>query len=94
MYRQKQARIRVQKPQTLDESYERAKEARVHRARHTFVAPETLMHLIVVNRDFLRIRGIVEKHWKLAQKEQGEGYSERDLWLWTQVLGWNERQDE
>lgn len=74
-----------------DASYKRAREARVHGARHTFIAPEALLHLIAVHRDFLRLRGLVEKHAKLAEQEQGGGYESRDLWLWSQALGWHDQ---
>ena len=81
-------------PRTLAELYKRAKEAREHNSRHTFVAPEMLMHLIVVNESFLKLRRLVDQHWETAQKELGGGYSERDLWLWAQALGWHESQRE
>jgi len=89
MYRQQQ---RVEKSQTIDDLYLRAREARAHRCRHTFAAPETLMHLISVQRSYLRLRKLVEGHWEQAQQESG--HSDRDLFLWTQALGWNEQQNE
>lgn len=73
-----------------DESYKRAREARLHGARHTFIEPEALMCLITVHRDFLRLRRLIEQHWEAAENEQGGGYSDRDLYLWAQALGWHD----
>jgi len=95
MYRQQRNRQdRINRPQSLDDLYERAKEHAAHKATVTFVSPETLMHLITVRRDFVELRRLVERHWELAQKEQGGSYSDRDLFLWSQALGWHETKEE
>jgi hypothetical protein len=80
---------RINQPKTLDDLYLRAREHRVHNARVTFVAPETLMHLIKVCESYEKIRRLVEEHWDHAQKTQGTGYSDRDLVLWAHALGWH-----
>lgn len=82
---------RINEPRTLDDLYERAREHRINYARVTFVAPETLMHLIKVAESYDKIRRLVEEHWDHAQKTQGGGYSDRDLVLWAQALGWHDR---
>ena len=92
MYRKRQRDLhdRINNPLSLDDLYDRAKCHRAHKARVTFVAPETLMSLIVTSRNFVKLRRLVDQHWERAQQEQGEGYSDRDLWLWSQALGWFE----
>lgn len=74
----------------FEESRQRALEASRHDAEYTFISPTTLLHLIAVHKSFLRIRRLVEQHWETAEKEQGAGYSDRDLWLWSQALNWHD----
>lgn len=77
-----------------EKSRARATEAQIHKARHTFVEPESLLHLIAVHGEYLRLRQLVERHWKRAEEEQGSGYSNRDLFLWAQGLKWYDQQNE
>jgi len=86
---QRSLQDRINNPETLEDLYERAAEHARHKARVTFVSPKTLMHLIVVHDDFLRLHRLVERHWELAQEQQGGGYNERDLFLWAQGLKWH-----
>lgn len=73
----------------FDESYARAREASNHSARHTFIEPEALMHLIIASRNFERLKNLIEQHWEKAQQERGGSYDDRDLWLWAQALDWH-----
>ncbi len=70
----------------FDTSKARAFEARSHNSRHTFIEPETLLHLIAVHKEFLRIRELVEQHATDAQNEK-RPYNDADHWLWSQALG-------
>jgi len=82
------------KPLTYAELSARAEEARVHGCDHTFIHPEMLLHLLELRERYLKLRSLVEDHWGQAQKDQEAGHDDRDLYLWTQALGWLERQDE
>jgi len=70
-------------------SRKRAEIARKHGCRHTFIEPETLLHLIAVHRDILKLRRLIERHYAVAEKEK-RPYNEHDTWLWAQGLGWYE----
>ncbi len=79
----------------FEKLYERARSSCWHRAKHAFVDPRVLMHLITVHKNFLELRSLVERHWERAQEEQGVGgHSDRDLFLWAQALKWFEQEDD
>lgn len=78
--------------QDFEVSFQRAKEARKHGSRHTFIEPESLMGLIIVHRNFRNLLYLIDQHWEAGQKE--EDHSDRDLWLWSQALGWTEQDNE
>lgn len=82
---------RINYPQTLEDLYERAREHRINDARVTFVAPETLMHLIKVHESYERIRRLVEEHHAHAEATRTGSHSDRDLVLWAHALGWHDR---
>lgn len=67
-------------------SRKRAREAHVHGARHTFIEPEALLHLIAIHRDFLKLRRLVNRAGELAEQEQVGGYESHVLWKWIQTL--------
>ena len=55
---------------TFEKLESRAKEASAHGARHTFVAPETVLHLLARDREAWRLKELLEKHY--AQKADQE----------------------
>lgn len=79
-------------PLTYPQLRQRAEEAKAHDCEHTHIHPEYLLHLLDLRERYLKLRGLVEGHWKDAEGKKP--YNDRDLLLWTQGLGWFERQQE
>ena len=75
--------------QDWEEARKRAMEALNHRSRHTFIAPESMLRLITVHEGYMRLWGLLKKHYAAAQGE-GRGYNEHDDWLWSQAFKWYE----
>ncbi len=81
-------------PLSYEELLQRAYEARNFNCEHTFLHPDIMLHLLELRGRYLKLRGLIEGHWATAQEEQKSGYSDRDLFLWTQALRWHERKNE
>lgn len=92
--RQIEDRKAAKEPLSYEDLLQRAHEARKFNCEHTFLHPDIMLHLLELRGRYLKLRGLIEGHWAAAEKEQGSGYSDRDLFLWTQALGWHERKDE
>ena len=84
----------ARQPLTYPQLRERAQEGKAHGCEHTFLHPEFLLHLLDLRERYLKLRELVEGHWANAEKELGGGYSDRDLFLWTQALNWHDNPRE
>ena len=92
--RQIEDRQEAREPLSFEKLFERAWEAKNFKCDHTFLHPDIMLHLLELRGRYLKLRGLIEGHWATAQEEQKSGYSDRDLFLWTQALRWHERKNE
>ena len=87
--RQIEDRKAAKEPLSYEKLGERAREARKFNCEHTFVHPEIMLHLLELRERYLRQRDLIEGHWAAAQEKQSDGYSDHDLFLWSQALKWH-----